>query len=140
MPRQPFIRSVVLRSDAVPSFDEYPFSIPSLRELDELALHPGVTLIAGENGSGKSTLVEAVAVAAGFNAEGSSRNMHFVAEGSQSDVSTHSAILPGYPGAWIDVLGDDGIDRIAYEETGHYELARIFLDDRERFFRHLFSS
>jgi predicted ATPase len=34
-----------------------------------------VTLFAGENGSGKSTLVEAIAVAAGFNAEGGSRNM-----------------------------------------------------------------
>jgi predicted ATPase len=36
-----------------------------------------VTFLVGENGSGKSTLIEAIAVAAGFNAEGGSRNFRF---------------------------------------------------------------
>jgi predicted ATPase len=71
----PFVRSVVLKRDDVDDFDAYPFSIPAIRQLRELQIDPHVTLFAGENGSGKSTLVEAIAVAAGFNAEGGSRNM-----------------------------------------------------------------
>ena len=69
----PFVRSVVLKRDEVDDFDAYPFSIPAIRQLDELQIDPHVTLVAGENGSGKSTLVEAIAIAAGFNAEGGSR-------------------------------------------------------------------
>ncbi|GAA1864721.1 AAA family ATPase [Pseudonocardia ailaonensis] len=49
-----------------------------------LELGPGVTFLVGENGSGKSTLVEAVATAAGFNAEGGSRNFRFATRASES--------------------------------------------------------
>ncbi len=70
-----FIRSLVLKRDEIESFDVYPFSIPAIRRMDELALDSAVTLFAGENGSGKSTLVEAIAVAAGFNPEGGSRSV-----------------------------------------------------------------
>ena len=235
------VRSVVLKRDEIDDFDRYPFSIPAVRQLDELKLDPHVTLFAGENGSGKSTLVEAIAVAAGFNAEGGSRNvtvstrashsplhkhlrlvrgtrrprtgyflraesffnvatyieelrdpgisaayggklhekshgesfislvthrfgpnglyildepeaalslrgnlalmrrMHdLVAEGSQFIISTHSPILLGYPGARIYVLSDDGMAETPYQETEVFELTRSFLDDRERFLRHLF--
>jgi predicted ATPase len=81
---EPFIRAVVVKRDEVPSFDDYPFSIPAIRELNELALGPRVTLLAGENGSGKSTLVEAIAVAAGFNPEGGTRNMTVSTRASHS--------------------------------------------------------
>src|SRR6266480_7255583 len=70
-----FVRSLVLKRDEIESFEAYPFSIPAIRELSELKLGSRVTLFAGENGSGKSTLVEAIAVAAGFNPEGGSRNV-----------------------------------------------------------------
>ncbi len=49
---------------------KFPFSIPALRELRRLEFHPAVTFFIGENGAGKSTLMEAIAVKAGFNAEG----------------------------------------------------------------------
>jgi predicted ATPase len=62
--------------------------VRSLR--DELRLHPRVTFFIGENGSGKSTLVEAIAVAAGLNAEGGSRNFRFATRSSESEL--HSAI------------------------------------------------
>ncbi|WP_433281046.1 AAA family ATPase [Pseudonocardia xinjiangensis] len=55
----------------------------------ELALPPGVTFLVGENGSGKSTLVEAIAVAAGFNAEGGSRNFRFTTRSSESSLGEH---------------------------------------------------
>jgi predicted ATPase len=90
-----FVRSVVLKRDEVDDFDAYPFSIPAIRQLDELQIDPHVTLFAGENGSGKSTLVEAIAVAAGFNAEGGSRNMTVSTRPSHSALHKHLRIVRG---------------------------------------------
>lgn len=90
-----FIRSVVLRRDDVADFAVYPFSIPAIRHLEELALDPHVTVFAGENGSGKSTLVEAIAVAAGFNAEGGSRNVKMSTRASHSVLHQHLRLVRG---------------------------------------------
>jgi predicted ATPase len=79
------IRSVSLERDGI-DVGRYPFSIPAIRSLTTLELDPHVTLFAGENGSGKSTLVEAIAVAAGFNAEGGSRNMRMSTRASHSEL------------------------------------------------------
>ena len=79
-----YVRAVRLVRDAVPAFDAYPFSIPAVCQLDELALHPKVTFLVGDNGSGKSTLIEAIAVAAGFNPEGGSKNFAFATRQSES--------------------------------------------------------
>ena len=51
-----YVREVKLRRDKVTSFDQYPFSLPVVRDLESLELHPAVTFLVGENGSGKSTL------------------------------------------------------------------------------------
>jgi predicted ATPase len=91
----PFVRSVVLKRDEVPDFGSYPFSIPAVRELEQLELHPEVTLLAGENGSGKSTLAEAIAVAAGFNAEGGSQNMRVSTRASHSQLHKHLRLVRG---------------------------------------------
>ena len=72
---KPYLRSVSLKRDQIPSFDSYPFSIPAVRELDTLEFHPDVTFLVGENGSGKSTLIEAIAMALGFGAEGGTKNV-----------------------------------------------------------------
>jgi predicted ATPase len=90
-----FVRSVVLKRDEVDDFDAYPFSIPAIRHLDELLIDQHVTLFAGENGSGKSTLVEAIAVAAGFNAEGGSRNMTVSTRPSHSVLHEHLRLVRG---------------------------------------------
>jgi len=58
--------------------------------------------------------------------------------GSQFIVATHSPILLAYPGALIYHLGADGIAPIRYEDTEHFTLIRDFLNDRERYFKHLF--
>src|SRR5438128_11973078 len=81
-----YVHEVCLLRDRVPSFDKYPFSLPAIRHLDRLELHPKVTYFIGENGIGKSTLLEAIAVAWGFNPEGGSRNFNF------SSRETHSAL------------------------------------------------
>ncbi len=90
-----FIRSVTLLRDKVPDFNKYPFSIPAVHKLDSLGLHPKVTFFVGENGSGKSTLVEAIAVAAGFNAEGGSRNFKFATRSSESELHRYLRLARG---------------------------------------------
>ena len=83
------------KRDEIADFDVYPFSIPAIQELHELALHPHVTLFAGENGSGKSTLVEAIAVAAGFNPEGGSRSVTVSTRASHSELHKHLRLVRG---------------------------------------------
>ena len=84
----PFLRAVSLRREWVNSFEEFPYSIPAVRNLTTLDFHPNVTFFVGENGTGKSTLLEAIAVAEGFNAEGGSRHAMF------KTADTHSEDLP----------------------------------------------
>jgi predicted ATPase len=91
----PFVRTVTLRRDDIEDPAAYPFSIPAIQSLTELELDPGVTLVAGENGSGKSTLVEAIAVAAGFNAEGGSRHMRIATRASHSPLHDHLRLVRG---------------------------------------------
>jgi len=84
----PFLKSVSLRREWVESFETYPYSIPAIKHLTTLTLHPRVTFFVGENGTGKSTLLEAIAVAEGFNPEGGSRHAMF------STRPTHDESLP----------------------------------------------
>jgi predicted ATPase len=97
--RAPFISSITLKRDKVPSFKEYPFSIPAIRNLRELSLPGPVTFLVGENGTGKSTLLEAVAVASGFNAEGGSKNFRFSTRPSHSGLHEYLRLVrpPGRP-------------------------------------------
>jgi predicted ATPase len=83
-PAAGYLRAVRLVRDSVSDFNVYPFSIPSIRSLDELELDAKVTFLIGENGAGKSTLIEAIAVLAGFNAEGGSKNFRFGTRRSES--------------------------------------------------------
>ena len=66
--------------------ESYPFNLPGIATWETLELHENVTFVVGENGSGKSTLIEAIAIAAGFNPEGGSRDHMF------STRDTHSAL------------------------------------------------
>jgi predicted ATPase len=81
-----FLHSLRLDRDKVASFDVYPFSIPAVRHLSELELDPKVTFLVGDNGAGKSTLIEAIAVGAGFNAEGGTKNFNFATRKSESSL------------------------------------------------------
>ena len=247
-----YLHAVRLLRDQVPSFDHYPFSIPAVRTLDELELDPKITFLIGENGAGKSTLIEAIAVLAGFNREGGSKNFNFTTRDSASAlhqfmrpvrgtkrprdgfflraesyfnvateierldtepggarprsrivdsyggvslheqshgesflalathrffgdglyildepeaalspqrqlsllailhgliesrrsqliIATHSPILMAYPGATLYRLSSDGIARVAYQDTEHYQITRDFLNAPERYFKTLFA-
>lgn len=235
-----YLRAVRLERERVGDFGSYPFSIPAIGKLEELALDPKITFFVGENGAGKSTLIEAIAVLAGFNAEGGTINFNFGTRRSESElhqalrpirshrrprdgfflraesffnvateierlgvgknyggkslheqshgesfialamnrfdghglyildepeaalspqrqlslltlmhdlieardsqliVATHSPILMAYPNATIYLLGAEGIEQIAYEDTEHYRITRDFLSSPERYFKNLF--
>lgn len=60
--------------------------IEALHDLKSLEFTSPITFFVGENGSGKSTLLEAIAIAAGFNPEGGSRNYHFSTFDSHSEL------------------------------------------------------
>ncbi len=87
---QHYLLTVSLRREAIESFDTYPFSLPVVRNLKSLELHPKVTFLVGENGTGKSTLLEALAVACGYNPEGGTRNFAFETRASHSPL--HQAL------------------------------------------------
>ena len=91
MPRRDlgFIRSVRI----APSADQDTRVAPALADLEELELHPSVTFLVGPNGSGKSTLLEAVAVAAGLNAEGGGRNFRFATQETHSALHEHVTLV-----------------------------------------------
>lgn len=75
MNAKPYLIEVTLLRDQVSCFDEYPFNIPSIMQLETLSFHPDVTFIIGDNGTGKSTLIEAIALTLGFGAEGGTKNV-----------------------------------------------------------------
>ena len=84
---KPYLRSISLKRDAVPSFAEYLFDIPAISSLETIEFHPDVTFFVGENGSGKSTLIEAFALALGFSPEGGTKNVRL--ETSQTTSTLH---------------------------------------------------
>lgn len=79
-----YLRTIRLLHERFPRTDHYPFTLPSLRQLEEIELTTSVTFFVGENGSGKSTLLEAVAYQCGFHTAGGSRNNHYEVERSEA--------------------------------------------------------
>ena len=63
-----------------------------MRELDELDLDPTSRSSSVTTATGKSTLIEAIAVVAGFNAEGGSKNFNFATRRSESEL--HGVLRP----------------------------------------------
>jgi predicted ATPase len=89
---KPFIRGVrLLETDD----SNYPYSIPAVKDFESVQFTEPVTFFVGENGSGKSTLVEALAVTAGFNAEGGTKNYNFVSKNTTSSLSDKITLIRG---------------------------------------------
>ena len=70
--------------------ESYLRKIPAISNLITMKFERSVTFLVGENGSGKSTLLEAMAVAAGFNPEGGTKNYLFATYNSHSEL--HAAM------------------------------------------------
>lgn len=81
-----YLRSIELKREYIESFQQYPYCLPAIKDLESLKFHPKVTYIIGENGSGKSTILEVIATAYGFNPEGGTINFNF------SSIDTHSKL------------------------------------------------
>lgn len=80
-----FIQSVSINWEKIAP-GSYVRKLKALRRLKNLAFQAPVTFFVGENGSGKSTLLEALAIAAGFNPEGGTRNYRFSTYDSHSEL------------------------------------------------------
>jgi predicted ATPase len=64
--------------------------------------------------------------------------MHdLIAAKSQFIIATHSPILMAYPDAWIYQIGSRGLERVAYEDTEHFEITRNFLNRHEAIIQQL---
>ncbi|WP_416148422.1 AAA family ATPase [Salipaludibacillus sp. HK11] len=90
-----FIKRLNLKSNEIPSYDDFPLNLPIIRHFRELYFHPNVTYIVGENGMGKSTLLEAIALKMGFNAEGGTLNFNFSNYDSHSNLEQYLRLSKG---------------------------------------------
>ena len=61
-----------------------------------------------------------------------------VAEGARFLISTHSPILMAYPGADLYEIQDGELVNVSFDEIGHVRMTKDFLNDPERYLRHLF--
>lgn len=95
--KKPYLLSASFRPDAEIDYDSYPFSIPAVRELENIDFHPNVTFFVGENGSGKSTVMEALAVGLGFGTEGGTKNVQFKTAESISPLHEVLRLARGVP-------------------------------------------
>ncbi len=58
---------------------------------------------------------------------------------AQFIIATHSPILLSYPGAVLYSLDGEAIRQVDYRETDQFLLTKDFLNDPERFYKHLFA-
>lgn len=89
-----YIRAVRLKREQI-QHSNFPFTLPFIKNMDELTLNPNVTYIIGENGMGKSTLLEGIAIAYGFNPEGGTMNFNFSSYDSHSELDEHLRLVKG---------------------------------------------
>lgn len=79
------LKKIAILRDRVEDWQTYPFTVPAIAGLQELAVKSRACFFAGENGTGKSTLLEAIAAHYGFGREGGNRNFQ-----NDSTESNHS--------------------------------------------------
>lgn len=133
----PFLRSVALDDVGNELGDRarYPFDLAAVRSIDRLGLG-AVTVLCGDNGSGKSTLVEAIAVAAGFNPEGGSRNLSFATHDTHSELADHLILTWSTRPRWGWFLRAESFyglaTHITLDDDPYGGLKHIFPDLHER--------
>lgn len=84
------LRHIQLSEQYPHDFTRYPLTIPAIAKMGILQFAPGVTFFVGENGAGKSTLIEAIAIKAGFNPEGGTKN--FTSKNRPSESILHEGL------------------------------------------------
>jgi len=66
-----------------------------------------------------------------------SRMHELIGLNSQFVIATHSPIIMAYPDAKIMLLGADGLQDTAYEDTEHFQVTKSFINNRETMLREL---
>jgi predicted ATPase len=84
------LKRITLLRDRVDDWDSYPFSVPTIRQFDELNFSSRICFFTGENGTGKSTLLEAIAIHYGFGREGGTRS--FALDTTESNHSVEALV------------------------------------------------
>lgn len=111
-----FIQSIIIDWGKIEK-NSYLREIDALKNLERLEFPAPVTFFVGENGSGKSTMLEALAVAAGFNPEGGTRNYHFSTYDSHSGLYLALRLVRGYrTAAWGYFLRAESFYNVATKE------------------------
>lgn len=59
---------------------------------------------------------------------------------SQFIIATHSPILMAFPNAEIMEFSSDGIRKVSYQETEHYQITKRFLDDPQHMLHYLLNN
>lgn len=100
----------------------WPWELAAVQALGRLRLDAPAVFLVGENGVGKSTLVEALAMAAGLNAHGGSRNLRTATHGTESPLHEHLVLTWGRrPRRDFFLRSETLLDALAaYERTGAY--------------------
>jgi predicted ATPase len=89
----PNLRKISLLRDKIIDWNQYPLSVPIIKDLVEIDINKRVCFFVGENGSGKSTLIEAIAEKCGFAKEGGSQNMTYA---STSEIASAASSLSSF--------------------------------------------
>lgn len=63
---------------------------------------------------------------------------NMVKQGARFLISSHSPILMAYPGATLLEIQEGELVEVAFNEIGHVQMTKDFLDEPERYLRHLF--
>ncbi len=84
-----FLKRISLIKENIPTYEQYSFSIPTIKNFQSIDFKSNVTFFVGENGSGKSTLLEAIADKCGFHTAGGSKNNYYDVHSSHFDLGEY---------------------------------------------------
>ncbi|MGL4320099.1 MAG: AAA family ATPase [Paracoccaceae bacterium] len=123
----PFLRRISLKAPLGDLRNEYPFSLPWLRDdAWELDLTTPVTILMGENGVGKSTLIEAIAALAGYDEAGGGKG-YMPVDHSRAIDRSGSALADHLRASWLPKVTDGWF----FRAESFYSVAR-YLDEAAR--------
>ncbi len=99
-----FVRDIRIDREGLAESGSYVNNLPFIRFLEGDCIHltSPVTFFVGENGSGKSTLIEAIAISAGLNPEGGSKNFRFSTRASHSELHRYLRLSRPAGRKWRD--------------------------------------
>ncbi|MCR5177191.1 MAG: AAA family ATPase [Anaerovibrio sp.] len=110
------IRGLSIHWDKI-SRESYLRKIPTVNSITHIDFTNAVTIFTGENGTGKSTLLEAMAIAAGFNPEGGTRNYSFSTYDDYSELCNAITLVKGFrPIKWGYFLRAESFYNVATAE------------------------